>query len=107
MELESHLRRIARELAATGVLPELIGLPSATRLPEMTGLSTREIEIVTRLVRGERVPLIAKAMFLSQSTVRNHLTSVYRKLGVGSQQELITLLRVSDDGYDEDPPIAL
>jgi DNA-binding CsgD family transcriptional regulator len=32
-------------------------------------------------------------MFLSPSTVRNHLSSVFRKLGVGSQQELISLLR--------------
>jgi DNA-binding CsgD family transcriptional regulator len=37
--------------------------------------------------------MIAKRMYLSQSTVRNHLTSVYRKLGVRSQQELLTLLR--------------
>ncbi|MDX6204840.1 MAG: Bacterial regulatory protein luxR family, partial [Frankiales bacterium] len=42
---------------------------------------------------GERVPMIAERMFLSQSTVRNHLTSVYRKQGVRSQQELLRLLR--------------
>jgi DNA-binding CsgD family transcriptional regulator len=36
--------------------------------------------------------MIARALFLSESTVRNHLTSVYRKFGVGSQHELLSRL---------------
>jgi DNA-binding CsgD family transcriptional regulator len=92
-ELEGHLRRIAREVAAAGVLAGLLGTPAATALPAMSGLSWRELEIVTGLLAGERVPMIARRLFLSTSTVRNHLTSVYRKLGVTSQQELLTLLR--------------
>jgi DNA-binding CsgD family transcriptional regulator len=31
-------------------------------------------------------------MYSSQSTVRNHLTAVYRKFGVHSQRELLDLL---------------
>lgn len=58
-------------------------------------LSSREQEIVTSLLSGDRVPAIARALFLSQSTVRNQLTSVYRKLSVSSQQELIDLYRES------------
>ena len=56
-------------------------------------LSSRQWEIVTRLRRGERVPGIARAMYLSQSTVRNHLTAVFRKFGVHSQEELLAVLR--------------
>jgi DNA-binding NarL/FixJ family response regulator len=59
----------------------------------MATLSTRELEIVSGLLAGERVAMIAERMFLSQSTVRNHLTSVYRKLGIRTQQELLRLLR--------------
>ncbi|MDQ1681021.1 MAG: hypothetical protein QOI42_1880 [Frankiaceae bacterium] len=92
-ELEGHLRRIAREIAASGVLAGLTATPAATSVPAMAGLSTRELEIVTGLLAGERVSMMAARMFLSQSTVRNHLTSVYRKLGVSSQQELLTRLR--------------
>jgi DNA-binding NarL/FixJ family response regulator len=62
-------------------------------MPAMASLSWRELEIVTGLLAGERVPMIAGRLHLSQSTVRNHLTSVYRKLGVNSQQELLTVLR--------------
>jgi PAS domain S-box-containing protein len=92
-ELEGHLRRIAREVAASGALGGLRVEPTAPALPAMESLSARELEIVSGLLAGERVPMIAERMFLSQSTVRNHLTSVYRKQGVRSQQELLRLLR--------------
>jgi len=59
------------------------------------GLSAREQEIVDRLLNGDRVPAIARALYLGQSTVRNHLTAVYRKLNVSSQQELIDLYKGS------------
>ncbi|MCU1675601.1 MAG: Response regulator containing a CheY-like receiver domain and an DNA-binding domain [Frankiales bacterium] len=93
-ELEAHMRRIAREVEASGVLEGLTGTPTATTVPAMAGLTTRELEVVTRLLAGDRVATMAQRMFLSQSTLRNHLTSVYRKLGVRSQLELLTLLRV-------------
>lgn len=62
-------------------------------VPALTRLSAREVEIVRRLLNGDRVPAIADGLFLSQSTVRNHLSGVFRKLGVRSQQELIYVLR--------------
>jgi DNA-binding CsgD family transcriptional regulator len=72
----------------------------AGELPPDRGLgrlSGRELEIVVRLMHGDRVPAIAESLFLSPSTVRNHLVEVFRKLRVGSQQELIHLLRRTDD----------
>jgi DNA-binding CsgD family transcriptional regulator len=59
-------------------------------------LSTRELEIVTMLLAGDRVPAIAESLHLTQSTVRNHLSSVFQKLRVSSQQALIVLLRNPD-----------
>ena len=56
-------------------------------------LGSRDLEIVTRLVAGDRVASIAKRLFLSEGTIRNHLSSVFGKLGVRTQQELIELLR--------------
>ena len=56
-------------------------------------LSPRQWEVLQRLLRGERVPGIARALFLSPSTVRNHLTSIFAKVGVHSQEELIQRLR--------------
>ncbi|WP_375480215.1 LuxR C-terminal-related transcriptional regulator [uncultured Jatrophihabitans sp.] len=56
-------------------------------------LSSRELEIVALLMAGDRVSAIAKLLFLSEGTIRNHLSSVFGKLAVGTQQELIELLR--------------
>lgn len=61
--------------------------------PGLNRLSTRELDIVRRVDAGERVPEIARALYLSQSTIRNHLSTAFKKLGVASQQELIILLR--------------
>jgi PAS domain S-box-containing protein len=71
-------------------------VPPAERddpVPGLDRLSRREFEVVRLLLRGDRVPVIARQLFVSQSTVRNHLSSVFRKLRVRSQQELIVLLR--------------
>jgi DNA-binding CsgD family transcriptional regulator len=65
-------------------------------VPGLSRLSGRELEIVARLMNGDRVPAIAESLFLSPSTVRNHLSAVFRKLRVQSQQELIRLLRRTD-----------
>ena len=70
--------------------------PAGRSLPGLERLSRREIEVVRMLLLGDRVPVIARQLFISQSTVRNHLSSVFRKLRVSSQQELIVLLRERD-----------
>lgn len=54
-------------------------------------LSDREAQVVQLLLSGNRVPRIAQQLHLSPSTIRNQLSMAYRKLGVGSQQELISL----------------
>lgn len=52
-------------------------------------LSTREREVARALLSGYRVTTIARHLFLSPSTVRNHLSSMFHKVGVVSQAELI------------------
>ncbi|MEA2558187.1 MAG: hypothetical protein QOG88_1725, partial [Actinomycetota bacterium] len=93
VSLEQHLRRIAGELEGSGVVSSFGRIPDPTELPGIGELSGRQWEVLTRLLRGERVPGIATALFVSQSTVRNHLGEIYRKLGVHSQEELLELLR--------------
>jgi DNA-binding CsgD family transcriptional regulator len=95
-ELEQHLVRIAGEVAASGLLRETDWGPATARAAQFTNLTGRQLEIVARLIRGERVAGIARGMFLSPSTVRNHLTSVYRRFGVHSQGELMAVIRDLD-----------
>jgi DNA-binding CsgD family transcriptional regulator len=58
----------------------------------MAQLTPKEREIAGRLTTGMRVAEIAHALTISISTVRNHLKSIFRKLDVRSQIELVTLL---------------
>jgi DNA-binding CsgD family transcriptional regulator len=89
-------RRNAESLGAAAAAARLNApRPVAEPRQELHHLTERELEIVRRLVAAQRVPAIARELFLSQSTVRNHLTAVYRKFGVHSQVELLELLRPS------------
>jgi DNA-binding CsgD family transcriptional regulator len=92
-ELEQHLWRIAAEVQAAGVVDTLQRLPDNADLPGLAQLSTRQWQVLSGLLRGERVPDIARSMYVSQSTVRNHLANIFRALGVHSQSELLALLR--------------
>ena len=55
-------------------------------------LSPREQEILQHLYARHRVSTIAQMLYLSPHTVRNHLKSIYRKLRVKSQVDLVVQL---------------
>jgi DNA-binding CsgD family transcriptional regulator len=93
MQLEAHMLRIADELRTAGLIPRLEQLPDLTRNPQLGELTSREWAVLTRLLDGQRVSAIAADLFVSQSTVRNHLSSIYAKLGVHGQVDLIRTLR--------------
>ena len=54
-------------------------------------LTEREVEILRLAKRGLPNPQIAKALHISPGTVRNHLSSIYRKLGVHSRHEALQI----------------
>jgi DNA-binding CsgD family transcriptional regulator/PAS domain-containing protein len=93
MQLEAHMQRIAEELRAAGLIPRLERLPVLTDIPQLGELTSREWAVLTRLLEGQRPSAIAADLFVSRSTVRNHLSSIYAKLGVHSQVDLIRLIR--------------
>jgi DNA-binding NarL/FixJ family response regulator len=91
-ELQHHLWNFALEVRAAAAMPG-VDVASAGGDPRnWTKLSNRQWEILGRLLNGERAKEIAAAMFISRSTVRNHLAAIYRKLGVHSQVELLALV---------------
>lgn len=102
VELSTILRRLGRTAIIAGLARGVFRGMSESTTPGLNQLTTRELEIVARLLDGDRPPEIAKKLFLSQSTVRNHLASVFAKVGVTSQQELLNLLRDSQAGLGSD-----
>jgi PAS domain S-box-containing protein len=97
-QLAGHLRRLASQIEASGILAPLVQTAAALGIPDTAELSPRQWEIASRLVQGERVATIAAEMFLSESTVRNHLSAIFQKFGVHSQRELLVLWRAGAKG---------
>jgi two-component system response regulator DesR len=67
-------------------------LAQATRAEEgEQTLTEREVEVLRLAKRGLPNPQIAQALHITPGTVRNHLSSVYRKLGVHSRHEALQI----------------
>jgi DNA-binding NarL/FixJ family response regulator len=64
------------------VASRVMDIAAGRSTADSVGLTPREGEILTLLVEGNRPAEIGDALFLSVKTVKNHLTSVYQKLGV-------------------------
>jgi DNA-binding NarL/FixJ family response regulator len=61
-------------------------------------LSTREKQVLALVVMGLGNREIADSLFVAESTVKSHLSSVFRKLGVRSRNEAATLILDPDQG---------
>jgi len=53
------------------------------------GMTEREREVVELICRGMKNKSIAENLFIAETTVRHHLTSVFNKLEVASRLELV------------------
>ena len=93
VDVEDVAETTVANIRASAVAGWMVSFPTALQLPELSTWTAREYEILLRLAAGERVRQIARSLHLGESTVRNHLTSIFRKTGVASQHELLDLLR--------------
>ena len=92
--MESALHRIASELALIGMDRNFrVDQLDPNELAGFKSLTRRETEVLRAIVTGDRVRTIAKTLNLAPNTVRNHLKSIFIKLGVRSQVELVEKLK--------------
>ena len=57
------------------------------------GLSQRELQIITMLPTDEPLSTLAKSLFISESTLKTHLTHIYRKMSVKNRLQAINVAR--------------
>lgn len=57
------------------------------------GLSQRELQILALLPTDEPLSTLAKSLFISESTMKTHLTHIYRKLDVKNRLQAINVAR--------------
>lgn len=70
----------------------LAGLPDVFHhIPLAATLSPAELRVLRALAGNPDTAAISAALHLSTNTVRSHLKSIYRKLGVNSRRDAITL----------------
>ncbi len=72
-------------------------------LIEKFELTKREEEIVRRIVKGKSNEEIEKELFISLSTVKNHIYNIYQKLGVKNRLQLLDVLRAQRAGRKDKP----
>ncbi|MEW6442323.1 MAG: response regulator transcription factor [bacterium] len=63
-----------------------LGCPKETGQEGLTG---RELEVLKGIVDGHKDRAIAAALHISEHTVRSHVKSLYRKLGVSSRSQAV------------------
>jgi pimeloyl-ACP methyl ester carboxylesterase/DNA-binding CsgD family transcriptional regulator len=91
LETEPAWQRFKDEVIA------FTGVSGKREDPIFATLSTREREILNLLARGLTNLDIGRELFISEKTVRNHVTKIFEKLGVHSRAHAIVLAK--DHGY--------
>lgn len=81
---------------ARGIIEKLKGIrvaePNAS-VADLDVLTEREREILGLICRGKSDVEMSEALHLSQNTIRNHVASVYRKIGVNRRSAAILWAR--------------
>jgi DNA-binding NarL/FixJ family response regulator len=89
-EILAGIRSVARgEVALAPSIAALL-VRRVAQPPPVT-LSERETQVLALVARGNSNPSIAKALFLSEATVKTHLLHVFEKLGVKDRTRAVTL----------------
>jgi len=62
---------------------------SVTETVRVSGLSSRESQIMTLIAAGYSNGQIAASLVLAEKTIKNHVNRIYAKLGAGSRAAAI------------------
>lgn len=73
------------------------GTKRMQEIREQYHLTEREADVIALISQGKSNPQIAEMLFISEHTVKRHLTSIYQKTGTGSRYELLVLLWQKED----------
>jgi DNA-binding NarL/FixJ family response regulator len=85
---------------ASRVLSFFSGSPTRSTAQPFADLTEREREVLDLVARGLTNPAIARRLFLSEKTVRNHVSNVFTKLQVSGRAEAVARARDAGLGTD-------
>ncbi len=102
MEIEKLVEAIHDAVHEKMVLPPSVAAKLAQGLhkivpqkpgPALAELSEREKEIATMLSQGFSNKQIAMALFISEGTVRNYISTIYSKIGVNDRTNAVLFFK--------------
>ena len=67
---------------------------TCTSVAVQYSLSPRESDVLLLLAQHKTVPQIAEELYVAQTTVKTHTSSIYKKLGIHSRRELFALIGI-------------
>ncbi len=94
-ELITTIKKVARgesfiPAALTGkIFKELNRLHTANKVPDLYRLTPREMEVLQEVAHGLSNKEIAHKLFISEKTVKNHLTNIFQKCGVSDRTSAV------------------
>jgi DNA-binding NarL/FixJ family response regulator len=87
MEASSEQVQAAFLAGACGYVVKTVDPRDLAPAIRQAGLTEREIEILRFVARGQSNKLIAKELWVTEQTVKFHLSNVYRKLSISNRTE--------------------
>jgi DNA-binding CsgD family transcriptional regulator len=101
------------ETLSRALLPSLRAVDTRTEQPiapaepdgDALGLSDAERRVAALVVRGHSNREIARKLFITVSTVEQHLTRTYRKLNVARRSDLASKLTAEFAAFPDDLPV--
>lgn len=90
---------LPRELLG-GLVAEMVAKEQG---PDLSGLGARKVEILEMVAEGFSNSQIAKELYLSESTIKQHLRKAYKALGVKNRNQAARLMRRSAQKGSERP----
>lgn len=80
---------VVKGAASSGVTLERRLAACHGEIARSHGLSVRETDVFMLLAQGRSRPYICEVLYLSDGTVKTHISHIYRKFGVHARQELL------------------
>src|SRR5262245_20421376 len=99
------LAAVIRQAVAGSVFFAVSNRPQVEELHADWDLTSRETEILLALAEGRSNKEIAGQFWLSEQTIKYHLTNIYRKLRVGSRTEAVR--QAYEHGLIENPALRM
>ncbi len=81
----SLARKVLQDIASMGKAK----IQTSSRSSSIRELSDREIEVLQHVADGKSNKEVAKALIISEKTVKAHLRSIFRKLEVGDRAQAV------------------